>query len=79
MFPWFICMLSAILTSLAYCIMWWAGDVRDYWLALTILEIIGVIINVSYEFPLNAGCFDSYYSMILGIGSLLYKKFIHKI
>uniref|UniRef100_A0A1I7X277 G_PROTEIN_RECEP_F1_2 domain-containing protein n=1 Tax=Heterorhabditis bacteriophora TaxID=37862 RepID=A0A1I7X277_HETBA len=27
--------------------MWWAGDVRDYWMALTILETIGVFINVS--------------------------------
>ncbi|PIO70570.1 hypothetical protein TELCIR_07571 [Teladorsagia circumcincta] len=44
--PWFICIVSSILTSLAYCIMWWAGDVRDYWMALTILEIIGVFINV---------------------------------
>ncbi|KHJ97022.1 hypothetical protein OESDEN_03004 [Oesophagostomum dentatum] len=26
--------------------MWWAGDVRDYWMALTILEIIAVFINV---------------------------------
>lgn len=26
--------------------MWWAGDVRDYWLALTIIEIIGVFVNV---------------------------------
>ncbi|VDP11293.1 unnamed protein product [Heligmosomoides polygyrus] len=44
--PWFICIISSILSSLAYCIMWWAGDVRDYWMALTILEIIGVFINV---------------------------------
>ncbi|VDL74878.1 unnamed protein product [Nippostrongylus brasiliensis] len=44
--PWFICIVSSILSSLAYCIMWWAGDVRDYWMALTILEIIGVFINV---------------------------------
>uniref|UniRef100_A0A0K0CUG8 Anoctamin n=1 Tax=Angiostrongylus cantonensis TaxID=6313 RepID=A0A0K0CUG8_ANGCA len=33
-------------SSHAYCIMWWAGDVRDYWMALTILEIIAVFINV---------------------------------
>ncbi|EYC17024.1 hypothetical protein Y032_0032g2624 [Ancylostoma ceylanicum] len=44
--PWFICIISSILASLAYCIMWWAGDVRDYWMALTILEIIAVFINV---------------------------------
>ncbi|KAK6742251.1 hypothetical protein RB195_009861 [Necator americanus] len=44
--PWFICIISSILSSLAYCIMWWAGDVRDYWMALTILEIIAVFINV---------------------------------
>ncbi|CAJ0580902.1 unnamed protein product, partial [Mesorhabditis spiculigera] len=44
--PWFVCMLSSILSSLAYCIMWWAGDVRDYWLALTIIEFIGVLINI---------------------------------
>ncbi|KAE9414296.1 hypothetical protein Angca_000936, partial [Angiostrongylus cantonensis] len=44
--PWFICIVSSILSSLAYCIMWWAGDVRDYWMALTILEIIAVFINV---------------------------------
>ncbi|KAI1728204.1 hypothetical protein DdX_00367 [Ditylenchus destructor] len=43
--PWFICMASSILTSLAYCIMWWAGDVRDYWLVLTILEIFSVFLN----------------------------------
>uniref|UniRef100_A0A914Z082 Uncharacterized protein n=1 Tax=Panagrolaimus superbus TaxID=310955 RepID=A0A914Z082_9BILA len=39
-------MISSILTSTAYCVMWWAGDVRDYWLVLTILEIFGVFINV---------------------------------
>ena len=44
--PWFPCMITCILTSLAYCIMWWCGDVRDYWLAITIIEIIGVFINV---------------------------------
>ncbi|PAV57198.1 hypothetical protein WR25_20714 isoform B [Diploscapter pachys] len=44
--PWFPCMITCILTSLAYCIMWWCGDVRDYWLAITIIEIIGVFINI---------------------------------
>ncbi|CAB3402856.1 unnamed protein product [Caenorhabditis bovis] len=44
--PWFPCMISSILSSLAYCIMWWAGDVRDYWLAITIIEIIIVFINI---------------------------------
>uniref|UniRef100_A0A914C092 Uncharacterized protein n=1 Tax=Acrobeloides nanus TaxID=290746 RepID=A0A914C092_9BILA len=44
--PWFPCMASSILTSLAYCIMWWTGDVRDYWLVLTIVEIFGVLVNV---------------------------------
>ena len=39
-------MIASILTSTAYCVMWWAGDVRDYWLVLTILEIFGVFINV---------------------------------
>ncbi|KHN73670.1 hypothetical protein Tcan_13088 [Toxocara canis] len=44
--PWFPCMIASILTSLAYCIMWWTGDVRSYWLILTILEIIVVLINL---------------------------------
>uniref|UniRef100_A0A915AKR8 Uncharacterized protein n=1 Tax=Parascaris univalens TaxID=6257 RepID=A0A915AKR8_PARUN len=44
--PWFPCMIASILTSLAYCIMWWTGDVRSYWLILTILELIGVLINL---------------------------------
>ncbi|CAI5445694.1 unnamed protein product [Caenorhabditis angaria] len=44
--PWFPVMISSILASLAYCIMWWAGDVRDYWLAITIIEIIVVFINI---------------------------------
>ncbi|KAI6196583.1 hypothetical protein M3Y94_01126700 [Aphelenchoides besseyi] len=43
--PWVVCMLCSILTSLAYCITWWAGDVRDYWLVLTILQFFGVVIN----------------------------------
>jgi hypothetical protein len=38
-------MSSSILTSLAYCIMWWSGDVRDYWLVLTILQIFAVFLN----------------------------------
>ncbi|EFO86707.1 hypothetical protein CRE_04850 [Caenorhabditis remanei] len=48
--PWFPCMISSILATLAYCIMWWCGDVRDYWLAITIIEIIVVFINVSFSF-----------------------------
>uniref|UniRef100_A0A0K0G2W8 Uncharacterized protein n=1 Tax=Strongyloides venezuelensis TaxID=75913 RepID=A0A0K0G2W8_STRVS len=44
--PWFPCMLFSILSSLAYCITWWAGDVRDYWIVLTIIEIFGVVINL---------------------------------
>uniref|UniRef100_A0A7E4WE09 MARVEL domain-containing protein n=1 Tax=Panagrellus redivivus TaxID=6233 RepID=A0A7E4WE09_PANRE len=44
--PWFPCMIGSILTSTAYCVMWWSGDVRDYWLVLTILEIFGVFVNV---------------------------------
>uniref|UniRef100_A0A0K0DW61 MARVEL domain-containing protein n=1 Tax=Strongyloides stercoralis TaxID=6248 RepID=A0A0K0DW61_STRER len=43
--PWFPCMISSILTSTAYCIMWWVGDVRDYWLAITICLIILQFIN----------------------------------
>ncbi|KAI6181986.1 hypothetical protein M3Y99_01965600 [Aphelenchoides fujianensis] len=43
--PWVVTMLCSILTSLAYCITWWSGDVRDYWLVLTILEFFGVVIN----------------------------------
>jgi hypothetical protein len=43
--PWFLTMSSSILTSLAYCIMWWSGDVRDYWLVLTILQIFAVFLN----------------------------------
>ncbi|PIC42679.1 hypothetical protein B9Z55_009679 [Caenorhabditis nigoni] len=44
--PWFPTMISSILATLAYCIMWWCGDVRDYWLAITIIEIIVVFINI---------------------------------
>uniref|UniRef100_A0A0N4UQJ3 MARVEL domain-containing protein n=1 Tax=Dracunculus medinensis TaxID=318479 RepID=A0A0N4UQJ3_DRAME len=44
--PWIPCMLASILSSLAYCIMWWTGDVRDYWLVLTILEMITIFINI---------------------------------
>ncbi|CAI2349221.1 unnamed protein product [Caenorhabditis sp. 36 PRJEB53466] len=44
--PWFPVMISSILATLAYCIMWWCGDVRDYWLAITIIEIIVVFINI---------------------------------
>uniref|UniRef100_A0A0N4ZNZ3 MARVEL domain-containing protein n=1 Tax=Parastrongyloides trichosuri TaxID=131310 RepID=A0A0N4ZNZ3_PARTI len=44
--PWFPCMLLSILSSLAYCITWWAGDVREYWVVLTIIEIFGVVINL---------------------------------
>nr|CDQ04509.1 Bm6216, isoform a [Brugia malayi] len=36
----------SIICTLAYCIMWWSGDVRDYWLVLTILEMITIFINV---------------------------------
>uniref|UniRef100_A0A0K0FZU1 Uncharacterized protein n=1 Tax=Strongyloides venezuelensis TaxID=75913 RepID=A0A0K0FZU1_STRVS len=43
--PWFPCMISSILTSTAYCIIWWVGDVRDYWLAITICLIILQFIN----------------------------------
>uniref|UniRef100_A0A183C8W8 Uncharacterized protein n=1 Tax=Globodera pallida TaxID=36090 RepID=A0A183C8W8_GLOPA len=28
-----------------YGVMWWAGDVRDYWLMLTIVEMFGVFLN----------------------------------
>uniref|UniRef100_A0A0N5ALS9 MARVEL domain-containing protein n=1 Tax=Syphacia muris TaxID=451379 RepID=A0A0N5ALS9_9BILA len=45
-YPWFPCMIASILCSLTYCIIWWTGDVRDYWLVLTILEMIGVFINL---------------------------------
>uniref|UniRef100_A0A914KT98 Uncharacterized protein n=1 Tax=Meloidogyne incognita TaxID=6306 RepID=A0A914KT98_MELIC len=44
--PWMVTMCASILTSLAYCIMWWAGDVRDYWLMLTIIEMFGVFLNI---------------------------------
>ncbi|CAD5212013.1 unnamed protein product [Bursaphelenchus okinawaensis] len=43
--PWIITTLCTILTSLAYCITWWAGDVRDYWLVLTILVFFTIIVN----------------------------------
>ncbi|CEF66934.1 Hypothetical protein SRAE_2000160000 [Strongyloides ratti] len=43
--PWFPCMISSVLTSTAYCIIWWVGDVRDYWLAITICLIILQFIN----------------------------------
>uniref|UniRef100_A0A1I7SWD8 Conserved plasma membrane protein n=2 Tax=Bursaphelenchus xylophilus TaxID=6326 RepID=A0A1I7SWD8_BURXY len=43
--PWLITTLCAILTSLAYCITWWAGDVRDYWLALTIIVFFTILVN----------------------------------
>ncbi|VDK28249.1 unnamed protein product, partial [Gongylonema pulchrum] len=46
--PWLPCMIASILCSLTYCIMWWTGDVRDYWLILTILEMITIFINVIY-------------------------------
>jgi hypothetical protein len=44
--PWFPCIVTSILCSIAYCVMWWSGDVRGYWLVLTILEIFSVLINV---------------------------------
>ncbi|KAK0416299.1 hypothetical protein QR680_012404 [Steinernema hermaphroditum] len=44
--PWFPCMIASIVMSMTYCIMWWTGDVRDYWLVLTILETIGAFINI---------------------------------
>ncbi|KAM3722542.1 Inner membrane protein ALBINO3, chloroplastic [Dirofilaria immitis] len=44
--PWLPCMIASILCTLTYCIMWWSGDVRDYWLVLTILEMITVLINI---------------------------------
>ncbi|KAF7640131.1 hypothetical protein Mgra_00000578 [Meloidogyne graminicola] len=44
--PWMVTMCASILTSLAYCIIWWAGDVRDYWLMLTIIEMFGVLLNI---------------------------------
>uniref|UniRef100_A0A0N4ZUH5 MARVEL domain-containing protein n=1 Tax=Parastrongyloides trichosuri TaxID=131310 RepID=A0A0N4ZUH5_PARTI len=43
--PWFPCIISSVLTSVAYCIMWWVGDVRDYWLAITICLIILQFVN----------------------------------
>uniref|UniRef100_A0AC35TRQ1 MARVEL domain-containing protein n=1 Tax=Rhabditophanes sp. KR3021 TaxID=114890 RepID=A0AC35TRQ1_9BILA len=43
--PWFPVMLSSILTTMAYCVLWWTGDVRDYWLAITIVETIAQFIN----------------------------------
>ncbi|KAL3107800.1 hypothetical protein niasHT_017032 [Heterodera trifolii] len=44
--PWMVTMCASILTSFAYCLIWWAGDVRDYWLLLTIVEMFGVLLNV---------------------------------
>uniref|UniRef100_A0A914XLT6 Uncharacterized protein n=1 Tax=Plectus sambesii TaxID=2011161 RepID=A0A914XLT6_9BILA len=44
--PWFPCIITSILCSIAYCVMWWSGDVRGYWLVLTILEIFSVLINI---------------------------------
>ncbi|TKR77115.1 hypothetical protein L596_018144 [Steinernema carpocapsae] len=44
--PWFPCMISSIVMALAYCVMWWTGDVRDYWLVLTILETICAFVNI---------------------------------
>uniref|UniRef100_A0A1I8BYD0 MARVEL domain-containing protein n=1 Tax=Meloidogyne hapla TaxID=6305 RepID=A0A1I8BYD0_MELHA len=49
--PWMVTMCASILTSIAYCIMWWAGDVRDYWLMLTIIEMFGVFLNVYFGDP----------------------------
>jgi len=40
-------MAFSILSTLAYCITWWAGYVRDYWLVLTIVELLIAFINVS--------------------------------
>lgn len=46
--PWIAMMIASVLTSTAYCVCWWSGDVRDYWLVLTILEIFGVFVNVYF-------------------------------
>uniref|UniRef100_A0A8L7TDV6 Uncharacterized protein n=1 Tax=Brugia malayi TaxID=6279 RepID=A0A8L7TDV6_BRUMA len=51
--PWLPCMIASIICTLAYCIMWWSGDVRDYWLVLTILEMITIFINVYCAFVVS--------------------------
>uniref|UniRef100_A0AAF5Q3X8 Uncharacterized protein n=2 Tax=Wuchereria bancrofti TaxID=6293 RepID=A0AAF5Q3X8_WUCBA len=51
--PWLPCMIASIICTLAYCIMWWSGDVRDYWLVLTILEMITIFINVYCVFVVS--------------------------
>ncbi len=40
-------MIIMILLCVAYCITWWIGPARGYWIALTLLEILFVFINVS--------------------------------
>ncbi|KRZ80785.1 hypothetical protein T10_7632, partial [Trichinella papuae] len=44
--PWFPCVVSSILCSVAYCITWWASGVDNYWLILTIIEWFSVMINL---------------------------------
>ncbi|CAL2036533.1 unnamed protein product [Caenorhabditis brenneri] len=44
--PWFACMISSMFASLIYCILWWCGDVRDYWTAITVVLTIESIINI---------------------------------
>ncbi|KAE9547352.1 hypothetical protein FO519_009437 [Halicephalobus sp. NKZ332] len=46
--PWIVTMIISVLTSTAYCVCWWSGDVRDYWLILTILEVLGAFVNIYF-------------------------------
>lgn len=44
-FQWFPSMIFSMLASLIYCILWWCGDVRDYWTAITVVLTIGFLMN----------------------------------
>jgi hypothetical protein len=40
-------MVVMILICVAYCITWWIGYIRGYWIFLTLIEIVGVFVNVT--------------------------------
>ncbi|KHJ42903.1 hypothetical protein D918_06987 [Trichuris suis] len=44
--PWFPCIAASILCSIAYCVTWWSWGVENYWLILTIIESLSVIVNL---------------------------------
>jgi len=44
--PWLFNMAVMVLICLAYCITWWIGYIRGYWVVLSLIEILCVFVNL---------------------------------